>query len=85
MRTDKYAVKMNTDTALYVIVGIIGVVILFQVVAALFPTLTAAGDTLNTSGFPLGELFVTGGAIWYVFAAVIIVVVIKLLSDKMSK
>ena len=63
--------------------GIIGLVVLFQILAALYPTLTSAGETLNSSGFPLGELFADTGAIWYILAAVVIVAVVSFV--KMNK
>jgi len=55
----------------------IGVTILFLVVAELYPTAGAAGDDLNASGFPLGSLFVTGGVVFIVIAAAILMGVLK--------
>ena len=59
-------------------VGIfIGVTVLFLIVAELYPTAASAGDDLNTSGFPLGSLFVTGGVVFIVLAAAILMGVLK--------
>jgi hypothetical protein len=55
---------------------------LFEVLAALFPTLTAAGDTLNSSGFPLGELFASGGAIYYILVAGVVVLLVRAFMSK---
>ena len=75
MKTNKHAVNMNTVTTWIAV--IIGIVVLFQVLASLFPTLLAAGDSLNASGFPLGSLFATGGAIWYILAAAVIYLLVR--------
>lgn len=70
------------DYTIVAIIGVIGIVILFQTLASLFPTLVESGEALNDSGFPLGELFTTGGAGWYILAAFVIVAVIGLLAMK---
>lgn len=61
---------------------IILVVVLFLIIAALFPTLTSAGTSLNASGFPLGSMFVQGGAAWYILAAGVVILLIKSLFKK---
>ena len=59
-------------------VGIfIGVTVLFLIVAELYPTAADAGDDLNASGFPLGSLFVTGGVVFIVLAAAILMGILK--------
>ena len=55
----------------------IGITVLFLVVAELYPTAGDAGDDLNESGFPLGSLFVTGGVVFIVVAAAILMGVLK--------
>jgi hypothetical protein len=62
--------------------AIIGLVVLLLVVAALWTPLSGAGNTLNTSGFPLGSLFVSTGAIWYILAAGVIYAVIRAVGAK---
>lgn len=57
------------------IVGIVGIVILFKVVASLFPTLTAAGSELNASGLPLGSLFAGNNAVLFLILSVTLVIV----------
>ena len=54
----------------------IGVVILLLVVAELLPEAQSAGDTLNSSGAPLGGLFASSGVLWIVAMAGILVAVI---------
>lgn len=68
--------------AMIAIMAVIGIVVLLQVLAALFPTLITAGTTLNSSGFPLGNLFVRGGAVWYILAAFAIIAVVSMISGK---
>lgn len=55
----------------------IGITVLFLIVADLYPTAADAGDSLNESGFPLGSLFVTGGVVFIVIAAAILMGVLK--------
>jgi len=55
----------------------IGITVLFLIVAELYPTAADAGDDLNASGFPLGTLFVTGGVVFIVIAAAILMGVLK--------
>jgi len=55
----------------------IGITVLFLIVADLYPTAADAGDDLNASGFPLGSLFVTGGVVFIVVAAAILMGVLK--------
>ena len=55
----------------------IGITVLFLIVADLYPTAADAGDDLNASGFPLGTLFVTGGVVFIVIAAAILMGVLK--------
>jgi len=53
MKSNKHAI--STDTIKTYMIGIILVVVLFLVLADLFPTLMSAGDSLNASGLPLGS------------------------------
>lgn len=57
------------------IIGIIGIVILFKVVASLFPTLVSAGQDLNASGLPLGSLFAGSNAVLFLILSVVLVIV----------
>ena len=71
------------DYTLVAILGIIGVVILFQALAALFPTLVSSGQTLNSSHFPLASLFASASSAgWYILAAFVIVAVVSMLNMK---
>ena len=45
------------------ITSIIGLIVLFLVVSELYPEFSTAGDSLNSSGIPLGSFFVGGGII----------------------
>jgi hypothetical protein len=75
MKQNKHAINESTIST-WIMVAIM-VVVLFLVVANLFPTMTDAGQTLNDSGFPLGSLFLPGGAIWYVLAGGLIILIVK--------
>jgi len=55
---------------------VIGIAVLFLVVAELLPTAQNAGDTLNSSGVPLGGLFVSGGVIFLIVMAGILLAVV---------
>jgi uncharacterized membrane protein HdeD (DUF308 family) len=87
LKQDKRAIgKFNFDTIGNVILMVVGVVILFSVVASLFPTLVASGTQLNTSGFPLASLFENAGAAgWYLLAAGIILVIVKVVMPSGNK
>jgi uncharacterized membrane protein len=80
MEYNKNAISESTITT-WILVAILTVV-LFQIVANLFPSLTSAGDTLNASGFPLGDLFASNGAIWYILAAGLIILVVRSFMQK---
>ena len=60
---------MSIDKSINLFVGL---AVLFAIVAALYPTTSSYGDQLNTSGFPLGSIFVGGGVIFIIIAAAII-------------
>jgi uncharacterized membrane protein HdeD (DUF308 family) len=81
IKQDKKAIgNFSFDVIGNVILAVIGVVILFSVVTSLFPTLVASGQALNLSGFPLATLFATSSSAgWYLLAAGIILVIIKVL------
>ena len=57
--------------------GFIGLVVMFLIVAELYPTMADAGDTLNSSGIPLGTLFVSGGVVFVLIAAGVLYAVFK--------
>ena len=60
--------KLDASTA---VTGVIGLIVLFLVVAELYPEFTSAGDSLNASGIPLGSFFVGGGIITLLLAVAI--------------
>jgi hypothetical protein len=76
---DKKAIgKFSFDSITNIMLVVVGVVVLFQVVASLFPTLVTSGETLSNSSFPLGSLFATAGSAgWYLLAIGVILVIIK--------
>ena len=68
------------------IMVVIGVVILFSIVTATFPLLVSSGSALNSTGFPLGSLFKSANSAgWYLLAAAVILVLVKVLMPKSNK
>lgn len=66
--------KLSVDYWIYLIIG---VVVLFTVVAQLYPTLVTAGDSLNASGIPLGTFFASGGLIFLLLAVGLLILIVK--------
>ena len=75
----------STGTIETWIVGFVLLIVLFNIVSGFFPDLTTAGNTLNSSGFPLASLFTSGGAGWYILAMALILLVFKMLSPGKRK
>ena len=69
-------------TAIY---SIIGLVVLFLIVANLYPTLAQAGNNLSTSGLPLWSLFASGGLIFILIAVGLLITVVALVMPKGKK
>ena len=69
--------KTNVTGLIY---GIIGVVVLCLIVAALMPTLNTGVSTIgNISGLPLASLFAKNGILILIFVAAIILTIIAAL------
>jgi len=68
---------LSTGVLNTAIIGIILLVILFQLYAELIPEAQAAGDTLNASGVPLGGLFTSQEIVFLIIMAALIVLVVK--------
>ena len=68
---------LKTSMITNTILALILLTILFQTAAVLIPTAQAAGQDLNDSGIPLGNLFTPQGVIFIIIAAAIILVVIN--------
>lgn len=77
--------SINEKTIETYILVFIMIVVLFQIIATLFPEAQTAGDTLNESGMPLGGLFATGGAVWFIIAGAIIFLVVRSFMNKSKK
>jgi len=59
------------------ILALILLVVLFELYAELVPEAQDAGDTLNQSGVPLGNLFGGTGVIFVIIMAALIILVVK--------
>jgi len=71
--------KRNVDAKTiekYVLVFVL-VLVLFKVIASVFPMVTASAIELNGSGFPLAEFFLADGALWYLVGAALLFVVYR--------
>jgi hypothetical protein len=66
--------------------GIIGFVVLFLVVAALMPSLQTAGTNISGGNYfgPISSLFQSGGIVFIIIGAALILVVIAFFMGKMK-
>lgn len=60
------------------VLGIVGIVIIFYLVGNLSPTITTAATNISDSGLPLASLFSSSGVVMIVFMAAILLAVIGL-------
>jgi len=73
---DKKA-KIQSGILQTAIMGLVLLVVLFQLYATLVPEAQSAGDTLNASGVPLGSLFVSSGIVFVIIMAALVILVVK--------
>jgi hypothetical protein len=69
--------KVNTKMIETAFLVFILVTVLFESVGTLFPTLQTAGNTLNASGMPLGSFFASGGVVYLLMAAGLIILIVR--------
>jgi len=69
--------KIGTSMINSAITGIVLLVILFKMYAALVPEAQTAGDELNAAGVPLGTLFTSNGIVFLIIMAALIFVVVR--------
>ncbi len=69
--------RLSTGVINTAILAIVLLTVLFQLYADLVPTAQAAGDELNSSGVPLGNLFVGSGIVFLIIMAALIILVVK--------
>jgi len=67
------------------ILGIVLLVVLFQLYAELVPEAQTAGDALNASGVPLGSLFTSSGIVFVIIMAALLIVVVMSFLPKGKK
>lgn len=78
--------KLGTNTLNTAILAIVMMVLIFKLYAALVPEAQAAGDDLNASGVPLGSLFTSGGVIFIILMAGLLLVIVRsVMGSNMSK
>ena len=76
-RLGKKAAGLTTSVLNTAILAIVLLVVLFQLYADLVPVAQDAGDTLNESGVPLGNLFVGDGIVFLIIMAALIILVVR--------
>jgi len=69
--------RLSTGILNTAILGIVLLVVLFQLYAQLIPTAQTAGDSLNSAGVPLGDLFTSSGVVFVIIMASLIILVVK--------
>jgi len=69
--------KLSTGMLNTAILGIVLVVVLFQLYATLVPEAQSAGDTLNSSGVPFGSLFGGSGVVFIIIMVSLLIVIVK--------
>jgi len=69
--------KLDTGMINTAILAIVLLVVLFKLYAELVPEAQSAGDDLNESGVPFGSLFTSGGVIFIVIMAALLIVVVR--------
>jgi len=68
--------QMNINKTLTVGYVLIGIAVLFQIITAVLPTVTTAGDNLSTQGGLFG-LFAGGGVLFTIIAVVVLAKVFR--------
>lgn len=68
--------KLNPGILNTAIMGLVLLVVLFQLYAQLVPTAQTAGNTLCSSGVPLGGLFNSTGVVFVIIMAALIILVV---------
>ena len=69
--------NINTGAINSAVLGIVLLTVLFQLYATLVPTAQTAGNTLNNSGVPLGNLFLSTGVVFVIIMASLVILVVK--------
>lgn len=69
--------NLQTGVLQNAILGLVLLVVLFQLYANLVPEAQSAGDQLNASGVPLGALFSGQGIVFVIIMASLIILVVK--------
>ena len=69
--------RLSTGLLNTSILAIILLVVLFELYAQLIPVAETAGNSLNASGAPLGNLFAGGGIVFLIIMASLIILVVR--------
>lgn len=81
----KFGGGLSTGSLYAIIEVFVLIVVLFLVVANLFPTLAQAGQDLNDSGIPLGSFYVSNGLVMILISIAIFLVVLGAVMPKHKK
>lgn len=69
--------RASIDGVEKLVLFIVGLVVTFKLAASLIPEAQDAGDELNESGVPFGNLFTGDGIVFIIVMVGILIVVIK--------
>jgi len=75
MKVNKKNITMGTIEK-YIVTFIL-LLVLFMIIAEVFPDVGEAADTMNESGFPLAGFFSADGVLWYLVAAGLLFAIYK--------
>jgi len=81
MKLDKKGSMNSKKIEQYIMIFVL-ILVLFKVIAQLFPDVGTAASELNASGFPLASFFMTDGVLWYLVAVAILFLVYKSFTGK---
>ena len=77
--------RLGTNILNTAILAIVLLVVLFQLYAALIPEAQSAGNALNASGVPLGNLFVGTGIVFIIIMAALLILVVTQFMPKSGR
>ena len=69
--------KLGVGVLQTAILAIILLTVLFTLYADLVPVAQTSGDELNASGVPLGSFFTSGGIVFLIIMAALLILIIK--------
>lgn len=81
MKINKKGAMSEKTIETWIIVFVL-VLVLFKVIADIFPQVTTSATELSNSGFPLASFFATDGVMWYLVAIALLIMIYKAFKNK---